>query len=387
MAREVGKIIDRERPDLVHTQHLQGFSVATWKAVKKRGLPLVQTLHDYYLLCPKITMYHRDMNCTKLCRSCSLFSRPKQRLSTLVDHVVSVSKFVLDRHLKEHYFTRAKCSVINNYAPDRQEPEGSISCGTVKFGFLGQLTPHKGIEFCLKAYSGIRPGAATLKVAGAGKGDYVNFLRQKYEGPNVHFLGFVSPRELFDQINVLIVPSPWQEALGLVILEAYSFGIPVIAARRGGIPEVVEEGKTGFLLTRPDRGNWSDKSPDFFAAQNWPPTWQTIVGLRPRVFPVPLFAATPGNISRSPGMQNSQNYRLKTPSRDAAAAGKPGLPRCLHECRLILNWTAVMAYQLRGGGKFIVETGPGCPQLTRLARTILLEAWVERAMHGLPTTK
>ncbi|MCX6164049.1 MAG: glycosyltransferase, partial [Ignavibacteriae bacterium] len=61
MARVVGKIIDRERPDLVHTHLLQGFSVAIWKAVKKRGLPLVQTLHDYYLLCPNINMYHRDM--------------------------------------------------------------------------------------------------------------------------------------------------------------------------------------------------------------------------------------------------------------------------------------------------------------------------------------
>jgi glycosyltransferase involved in cell wall biosynthesis len=248
MAREVGKIIDRERPDLVHTHLLQGFSVAVWKAVKKRGLPLVQTLHDSYLLCPNSNMFYRDMNCTKTCRSCSLFSRPKQRLSTLVDYVVSVSKFVLDRHLKAHYFTGAKCSIIKNYAPDRQEPGVSIPCGTVRFGFLGQLVAHKGIEFCLKAFSGIKPGAAALKVAGAGKEDYVNFLRQKYERPDVLFLGFVSPRELFDQIDVLIVPSLCHEALGLVILEAYSFGIPVIAARRGGIPEVVEEGKTGFLF-------------------------------------------------------------------------------------------------------------------------------------------
>lgn len=248
MAQEVEKIIDRERPDLVHTHNLQGFSVATWKAVKKKGLPLIHTVHDYHLLCPANTMYRRGMNCVAPCWSCALFSHPKKRLSGLVDRVVSVSKFLLDRHTNAHYFSGARCSVIINYAPESQEPAGFTPGDQVRFGFLGQLTPYKGIEILLNVFSGIVPGAASLSVAGTGKGDYVNFLRQQYEGPHIHFLGLVSPRELFDRIDVLIVPSLWHEALGLVILEAYSFGVPVIAARRGGIPEVVDEGKTGFLF-------------------------------------------------------------------------------------------------------------------------------------------
>jgi glycosyltransferase involved in cell wall biosynthesis len=66
MAWEVKKIIDREQPDLVHTHNLQGFSVAAWKVVKKRGLPLVHTMHDYYLLCPRNTMFGGGRNCTEL---------------------------------------------------------------------------------------------------------------------------------------------------------------------------------------------------------------------------------------------------------------------------------------------------------------------------------
>ena len=248
MAREVGKIVDQERPDLVHTHTLTGFSVATWKAVKKRGLPLVHTIQDYYLLCPRSNMFRGGANCVKSCRACSLFSQPKQGLSALVDHVVPVSKFVQDRHSGTHYFNGAGSSVIPNPAPACREPVKSPSRGALTCGFLGQLTPNKGIEDLLREFAPIEPGAAALLVAGTGKDDYVNFLRQTYGRPNIQFLGFVPPRKLFDQIDVLIVPSLWHDPCPLVILEAYSFGIPVIAARRGGIPEEVEEGKTGFLF-------------------------------------------------------------------------------------------------------------------------------------------
>jgi glycosyltransferase involved in cell wall biosynthesis len=258
MAREVEKIIEREKPDLVHTHNLQGFSVAPWKVVKKRGLPLVHTMHDYYLLCPRNNMFWRGKNCTELCWTCSLFSRPKRRHSALVDHVVSVSKFVLDCHVGAHYFGGARSSVILNYAPACQEPARSSSREKVCFGFLGRLGPDKGIESLLQVFAEIEPGAATLEVAGTGKEDSVDFLRRKYAGPNVRFLGFVPPGELFDQIDVLIVPSLWYEPLGLVTLEAFSYGIPVIAACRGGIPEVVEEGKTGFLYepSKPEELRW-----------------------------------------------------------------------------------------------------------------------------------
>jgi glycosyltransferase involved in cell wall biosynthesis len=248
MAREVEKIIDREQPDLVHTHNLQGFSVAAWKVVKKRGLPLVHTMHDYYLFCPRNTMFGNGRNCTESCWTCSLFSRPKKPLSALVDHVVSPSKFVLDRHVGAHYFAGARSSVIIYNASVWQGPARSSSRENVAFGFLGRLQPEKGIESLLQVFAEIEPGAATLEVAGTGKEDYVDFLRRKYARPNIRFLGFVPPRELFDQIDVLIVPSLWHDTCPLVVLEALSFGTPVIAARRGGIPEEVEDGKTGFLF-------------------------------------------------------------------------------------------------------------------------------------------
>jgi glycosyltransferase involved in cell wall biosynthesis len=255
MGKEVGKIIDKEQPDLVHTHNLPGFSVAAWKAVKKSGLPLVHTLHDYNLLCPKSTMHRQGRNCPVQCWPCRLFSRPKKRLSGLVDHVVSVSKFLLDRHLEAHYFPGAGSSLIYNPAPVCQGGDRSPRQGKVRFGFLGQLTLFKGIEFLLQVFVGIAPDAATLGVAGTGESGYVNFLRQNYAGPNVHFLGFVPPEELFDQIDVLIVPSLWHESFGLVVLEASSSGIPVIAARRGGISEIVEDGKTGFLFDPSQTGD------------------------------------------------------------------------------------------------------------------------------------
>jgi glycosyltransferase involved in cell wall biosynthesis len=137
IAREVEKIIEREKPDLAHTHNLQGFSVAAWKAVKKRGLPLVHTMQDYYLLCPRSNMFWRGKNCTESCWTCSLFSRPKRRLSALVDHVVSVSRFVLDRHVGAHYFGGARSSIILNYAPACQGFARSSSRGKGLFWLPG----------------------------------------------------------------------------------------------------------------------------------------------------------------------------------------------------------------------------------------------------------
>jgi glycosyltransferase involved in cell wall biosynthesis len=63
---------------------------------------------------------------------------------------------------------------------------------------------------------------------------------------NVRFLGFVNPDEVYRNVDVVVVPSLWEEPLGMIVPEAYMHGVPVIVSRRGGLPEMVEEGRTGL---------------------------------------------------------------------------------------------------------------------------------------------
>jgi glycosyltransferase involved in cell wall biosynthesis len=95
-------------------------------------------------------------------------------------------------------------------------------------------------------------GDFTVSIAGSGTPDYVESLRSGTDRPNVRFLGFVKPAEFLRGIDVLVVPSLWEEPAGRVIHEAYAHGVPVIASRLGGPPEMVVEGRTGYLF---DAGN------------------------------------------------------------------------------------------------------------------------------------
>ena len=98
-SRMVEAVIYQECPDVIHTNNIAGFSVAVWNAARKRKVPVVHTLRDYYLLCPKTTMFDNGRRCQGQCFSCSIYSRVRRALSHYVGAVVGVSRFTLDRHL------------------------------------------------------------------------------------------------------------------------------------------------------------------------------------------------------------------------------------------------------------------------------------------------
>ena len=117
----------------------------------------------------------------------------------------------------------------------------------LRIGFVGRLAPTKGLESLIDALLGLGRRDWTLAIAGRGEQHYEAALKRRYESAQVRFLGFVDPGELYAGIDVLAVPSLWEEPLATVILEAYSYGVPVLAARRGGLPELVEHEKTGLV--------------------------------------------------------------------------------------------------------------------------------------------
>lgn len=248
MAKEVEKIIRKERPDVVNTNNLAGFSVAVWDVVKKSGIPLVHTIRDYYLMCPSSSMFKIGKNCTSQCGLCNIYSIPKKLLSDKVDYVIGISSFILNKHEHLGFFKKVEKEVIYNSINLQTQVNKKDQSNLISIGFIGRLEKSKGIEIFINLFDKIKEENVKFIVGGKGNKYYENILlNMSISNNNFSYLGFVEPNEFFTKIDVLIVPSLWEEPLGRIVLEAYAHGVPVIGANRGGISELVKDGQTGFL--------------------------------------------------------------------------------------------------------------------------------------------
>lgn len=261
MTRFVQMVISLERPTVASVHNLPGFSLSAWSALKQASIPIVQVLHDHYLLCPKNTMYKNQQNCINQCFPCKLMRLPHKSMSQHVSGVVGVSDYILSRHLDAGYFQGVmNRRVIYNTRTTqeiglslRQERKMDSNC-PLRFGFIGALQPVKGIELLLRTYTEHAFSRSDLWVAGSGETGYVEKLKRIAEGHPIHFLGRVTPAEFYSKVDVVIVPSLWNEPLGMVVMEAIIYGKVVIAANSGGIPEMIIDGENG-LLFNPEKPN------------------------------------------------------------------------------------------------------------------------------------
>lgn len=259
MIAPIAAVIAAERPDVVNTHNVAGFSSSAWVAAKRLGTPLVHTCHDYHLLCVRSNMISQGgRNCTRPCVHCTYHSWPRRKLSHLVDVAIPVSQFVLDRHEQFGCFPSAEKVVIHDrntsdYVLPEPKPCGEPR-GPLRFGFLGRLHPAKGIGLLLRSFLELDPGAAQLIVAGHGEASYERKLKTMADRRReIRWLGFVPPDELLRQVDVLVVPSLWNDPSPLVVTECLAHGLPVIGSRRGGIPELMGEG-TGWTFDPDEPG-------------------------------------------------------------------------------------------------------------------------------------
>ena len=257
-AAELDALMRSEKPDLVHTHNLSGFTSAIWPVISARGIPLVHTIHDYALLCPSATMFRSDANCATQCLGCRILSRSHCEHSQAVDAVIGVSSFALEQHLRRGYFSRARQHVIHNGNPRGDSLKADLPRTpppVPRVGYLGRLAASKGIELMLDSLSPLIPRHCEVLVAGSGTRDYEAALKGCYEPRGVRFVGRVDASRFLSGVDVLVVPSLWHEPFGLVLCEAMDAGVPVVASAVGGIPEIVEHGQSGFLF---ERGNGAE---------------------------------------------------------------------------------------------------------------------------------
>lgn len=242
MGRAAARLLAEIRPDAVMTFNLQGFSTSVWGAVARQGQPLVHVLQDYWLLCPRTTMFKAGRNCRSPCFPCRALTHARRRSTRHLDAVVGVSRAVLQQHQREGLFPGVPIQrVIHNgrrmdvaaAAPPAREP------GPLRIGFLGRVSREKGFELLLDELGRIEPKGWTLLVGGRCPADYLASLQRRHALEGVQFLGFVEPESFYRRIDLLVVPSLWREPLAGVAIEAMGCGVPVVVSDRGGLPEIV----------------------------------------------------------------------------------------------------------------------------------------------------
>jgi glycosyltransferase involved in cell wall biosynthesis len=248
MASAFGRILDEEKPDIVNTHVLVGLSQLVWREAQRRTIPIVHYLHEYGAICPRGSAFKDGELCRTACAGCGLLTLPRKRLSRLVDTIVGVSRFTLDRHLAWGFFPEARRAVIPNIFRDPAFKGRKVEAeGPLRLGYFGRLIPDKGAHVLLQAAAQLPLTGWTLDIAGTGDDAYIASLKAMAL-PNVRFLGWTKADDFFAATDVMVLPSIWPDPQPRVTFEAFMHGVPVIGARVGGIPEEIDENRTGWLF-------------------------------------------------------------------------------------------------------------------------------------------
>jgi glycosyltransferase involved in cell wall biosynthesis len=250
--RAVRRMAESWRPDIIHAHGMSAFS-SYWPDAP----PLVVTLHDHGLRCPKRTLLRGQAECSRgrgmRCITCSGDQASAKRIplaammtwsvSHLVAHTrrfIAVSHSVAER-VTETGIPTSKVKVIPNFIHMTDKTPGDEPSAPTAI-YVGPDTHHKGRSVAIAAFSSLPPGTGTLALVGGGAEVSID---------GVSNLGYLRGAPLWEQYrraSVALVPSVWPEPCPTVALEAMAFGLPVIGSRIGGIPDLVEDGYSGFLV-------------------------------------------------------------------------------------------------------------------------------------------
>lgn len=258
-----GEIMDEFRPDAVNTHDLQGIGYNLLKAIGARGLPCVQVLHDFGFICVSMNMFRKGRECSRhhyVCQGSAAIKRSYfETIKTLA--FVSPSAALLERYRPFLPRCREACAIpLALYFAPAPAPSAVPAGGPLRLLYVGQLEPWKGIDFlCAVLEPLAREGGVRLQVVGGG--NLLERLRERYAGASwIQIVGKVPAPEVgafMANSDLLAVPSVWFENAPLVISQALRLGLPVLASRTGGLPEMVEAGVTGELVEPGDAAAWT----------------------------------------------------------------------------------------------------------------------------------
>ncbi|MGL9621306.1 glycosyltransferase family 4 protein [Bradyrhizobium sp. U531] len=238
------------KPDVLHSNNLSGLTTAVWRVAAQLGVPVLHTLHDYYLTCPRCSRFDKGCSCEHTCTSCKILTFHRKRATHWLSAVVGVSERVLSIHTDMGMFAETPIrTVIRNASTEPPHaPYPRPICTTeVTFGFIGRLTEEKGIENLMRALALLPRDRIRMMIAGRVSDEEQRRLRTLAPDARIEFMGFVAPDDFYKQVDVVVAPSIWHDPGPLVVADAKAAGRPLLGTRFGGMPEVIQHGVTGWL--------------------------------------------------------------------------------------------------------------------------------------------
>jgi len=279
---KMAALLETFQPDVIHLNNFaHQISPSILDVIKKYHIPVVMTMHDYKMVCPTYSLLCKGQVCescsagrfyhcgTNRCNKGSLYKSLvnvaemyfHHRLLNIYDKIdvyISPSHFlkgkVEEMGMKGVVFYLPNCVDVTGFEPEFAWQEKSIV-------FLGRLSHEKGIETLIDAIKEF--GDIRLKII--GDGPLKGFLEKKVINENISnivFLGYLTGRALHNEIRnsmFLVIPSEWYENNPRSVIEAFALGKPAIGARIGGIPELVEDWKTGLTYNSGDTDDLKEK--------------------------------------------------------------------------------------------------------------------------------
>ena len=295
-----------ERPDVVHLHSGYLLGGAVLAAARATAVPAVVTLHDFWFICPRVTLLHPDRTCCTgpesplKCAWCLATEQRRYRLPEQVlgrgaalqlaralatpplssangldqragqiDHrsrtlqaaladaaaITAPSRFLRDEMGRAGFPIERIDLLRYGVEPRPAAPPRATDGVALRIGFLGQIAPHKGVHVIVEAMRRLPDASIELVVHGplTREVEYVDHLRRLAgDDRRTFFPGPIGHDDLdafLARIDILAVPSVWYENSPFVIHEARAAGLPVLASKLGGMAELVEDGVDGLLAT------------------------------------------------------------------------------------------------------------------------------------------
>jgi glycosyltransferase involved in cell wall biosynthesis len=287
-ATELGELIRRHRPEVVHFHNtFPLISPAAYYAARAGGAAVVQTLHNYRLLCPNALFFREGQACEDclgkpipwpgVVHKCYRGSRSASAAVTAMVaayRALGTWRTAVDAYIALTQFSRAKFiqgglppgKIV--VKPNFVHPDPGAGRGRGGYGlFVGRLSPEKGLQTLLNAWKSLG-GEVLLKVV--GDGPMAAAVQEAVaSSAGIEWLGRRQLQEVYSLIGeamFLVLPSQCYETFGLTIVEAFATGTPVIAPRLGAMAELVQHGRTGLHFEPGDSLDLAAKVREFLAA-------------------------------------------------------------------------------------------------------------------------
>jgi glycosyltransferase involved in cell wall biosynthesis len=268
--KSMQRLLNDTKVDIAHFHIYHGkLTASILGSLKKAGIPLIQTLHDYHLTCPVCTHLSNDEICEAcegkhfwraLPKKCNRRSLARTALSVTesyisrflgsadkFDHFISVSHF-LRKKMIQYGIPENKISTVHNFT-DVSDIVPNFSVGEYVL-YFGRVDRSKGILTLIKAAAPLKQ----IPLYIVGEGEAMSEVQQIIEEngcEHIHLLGFKQGDELRELIlNSIctVLPAEWYENCPMSVLESFAYGKPVIGTNIGGIPELIENEVDGFLV-------------------------------------------------------------------------------------------------------------------------------------------